>query len=127
MSEAACYFLSALAIAQEYTGENLTAEQILSIKDDMIACGALSPNMRVNNPDTIANAAFDALGLNDVTATVGWGGNGTAADMSIILGTTALNNDHYQLGDTDGNLVWDPYTNDLDLVNTQVRLVYIHD
>ena len=126
MAELGCNFRSIQAVAEVDTDQALTAEQIINSVETLQASGALSEDMTVNNPDAVINDAFDRLGQPDTTATVGWGGGDSDPDATIIWGTTPNDNSHAQLGDSEGNEIWDPYNPNIDVDVTNINDVFIH-
>lgn len=134
MSGAGCNFRTYQAVAELTTGLNLTSTEINSavimLQNTPNAADtsemALSLDMTVNNPDQVMNDAFSRLGATGITATAGWGGNGLPADFTNISGKTSLNSTHHQLGDSSGNLLFDPYTPDIPLTNTSTIDIFLH-
>jgi hypothetical protein len=122
-----CYFRSCQAVAETDTGQSLTVEQITAGVTALQASGAVGDDMTISDPDAVINDAFTRLGQSATTATVNWGGGGSAPDATVIVGTTPNNGTHYRYGDSGGNVAWDPYFPAIaGTTCDQVLLVYIH-
>jgi RHS repeat-associated protein len=110
MAQSGCYFRSCEAVAERETGQALSAEQITAAVGALQASGAVTAEMKVQNPDAVINDAFARLGHSNITATVNWGGGTSAASYTIVRGVTPLHHEHYRLGDSSGDVTWDPYS-----------------
>ena len=131
-----CNFMTYLQVAQNETGQNMSAQEI----QDLISTlqntinpthpeeMCLTNELNVRNPDILINMAFDILGQPDTTATVGYGAEtDQVPDYTNITGTTALQHDHHKLGDSNGTEIYDPWTTSLELTNTSTINIYLHN
>jgi hypothetical protein len=135
MSEYGCVFRTYQGVAENYTGLNLTAGEIVeSVKTLQSTPNIANPTqmvvdkeMTVNNPDQVINNAFETLGNPGTTATVNWGAEKKQTpDYYRQVGTTPLGNEHSGLLDSNKNLITDPYVPDIPLVDTKEMPIYIH-
>jgi RHS repeat-associated protein len=136
MSEYGCVFRTYQGVAENYTGLNLTAGEIVeSVKTLQSTPNIANPTqmvvdkeMKVNNPDQVINNAFEILGQSGTTATVNWGAEKEQTpDYYRQVGTTPLGNEHSVLLDSNKNLITDPYDPNIPLTDTQAMPVYIHE
>ena len=132
MARWGCNFRSCQNVAEFETGVALTSDQIKKSVKDLLDAGAIQDSMSVSNPDLVINDAFDRLGMPDVTATVGYGGNGNDPDYTIMWGDTPNNSntagaDHARMGDNDSLLLNDPYSPDIEnMTHLYSNAVYLH-
>jgi len=135
MADCGCNFRAYQNVVEDYTGLNMTPEEIRDSVTRLQATPsrrdpsqmAIDETFFVNDPDVIMDDAFDVLGNPSVTATAGWGSRGSEPDYFIRRGQTPNDNLHSQVLDADGQLLWDPYSPDIDLEQSRRIPVYVHD
>ncbi|HBD92703.1 MAG: hypothetical protein A2015_14600 [Spirochaetes bacterium GWF1_31_7] len=139
MHDTGCNLRSLMAIAEDFTGKNLTADQINNLREtlttnkdpaltnDTSSVNAI--NLSVNNADTVINKALETLGDTNHYATVGYGANGKEPSYTILIGNTnavALGGRHFREGNSSGNMIFDPSPNVPITSEDSIRPVYIH-
>jgi hypothetical protein len=132
----ACLYRSLQALAEEYVGRNLTPDEINAATAALRQEGVIGDDYYVFNMERVINDAFDRLGHPNTTAvflgTFDDKNNLPAeTDATILQGRTPNGGPHFELGDSEGNLVWDPWYGDpaigIPLSNERFRAIDIRE
>ena len=135
MASSGCNFMTYVAVVQEETGLNMTADEIHSLVTYLQSTPnpansgemCLTDEMNLRNPDVLMDYAFEMLGSPELYATAGWGAEpGQVPDYRNIVGTTPLGNPHHILENSIGEQLYDPWPTPINLANTSAVNVYIH-
>jgi hypothetical protein len=109
-----CFYRTLQAAAEEKTGIDLTMDQITEATKSLSASGAIGagggePTYFVKKPAEVVKDALARLGFPNAEVTIG----NLSTSINGVSDYTArfiLSKGHFQLGDSTGNLLWEPYT-----------------
>jgi hypothetical protein len=107
-----CLFRSLLAAAEEKAGRNLTLNQIIDSALTLKASNAIGDADEyyfVNDPTAVTKEGLKTLGYPDAIVTVGNTSSSPSRNGDFTIRYIASKG-HFQLGDSKGNLLWEPYT-----------------
>jgi hypothetical protein len=114
MQHAGCLFRSLQAVAEEYMGIDLLADEINQARKDLIQNKSIREDMYILKIEPVIEDALNRLikrqGYNrHVTVKIDWNNSNTEARYSIVEGRTLQNNTtHFKLGDKFGYVIWNP-------------------
>ena len=109
VKDEACYYLALVGVAQSYAGKELSLAQVNALTKNLTDQMILGPQYGVENSPKVVEEALSVMG---VKATVKFVLDGTREDPTATILRAGRRDDgtagHWQEGDSDGNVVWDP-------------------
>jgi hypothetical protein len=102
-----CNFMVVLGFAQLASGKNLTADEYKVLWAQAITNNYMGGDGYVSHPDEISDMALRMLGRNDIRLTYGWGSN-TGTLIGYRIRVPYNDEFHFILGDTSGDIVYNP-------------------
>jgi hypothetical protein len=106
-----CLFRSLLAAAEEKVGRNFTLNQLNDIAAKLKASNAIGSADEyyfVSDPTAVIKEGLKTLGYPDANITVGNASSNLSGNADFTIRYIASKG-HFQLGDSQGNLLWEPY------------------
>ena len=104
-----CYFRSLQAIAEEKIGKNLNYSQIREACIALKASNAMEADYSINKHNCIIKDAFSRLGCNSVEISFSEKKQNVSSSKTEYTIRNVLGGTHFQLGDSKGNFLWDPF------------------
>ncbi len=117
----ACFYRALQSVAESYAGKNLTPEQINEATKKLINDGVIKSNYHVNDAKAVIIDALSRLGVDVDKLVIDYRGKvesipeGTVATIRGVPNMTQIRDGiinavgHFQHGDANGGLVWDPW------------------
>ena len=131
-----CNLRSLQAMAELKTRENLLVTQIEDMYNKAVNLGWCEDNCYINKPENIVNAVFELkqskykawnCGKFVDGEALSWKGHPIKFDYSIIkLWQPDMKSKHFVLGDTDFNLVFDPYPDSVSVKAWNIKDIYLY-
>ncbi len=119
----ACYYRALQAVAETYVGKNLSWSQVKDAAGSLIALQAMTSDFTVKDSKVVINDAFQRLGYPQYSVVFDTvPGNAVSSVRKVV---TNNGNTHFQLGDEQGNLVWDPWGRNIANPNKAIEIRYI--
>ena len=110
-----CLFRALLAAAEEMTGKNLTLNQLHGIAASLKESNAIGNTDEyyfVNNSAAVVKEGLRILGYPDASVIVGVDSSKPSGDADFTIRYIGSKY-HFQLGDSKGGLLWEPYKYDI--------------
>ncbi len=104
-----CFFLALEAAAQEKAGKNLNYNQTYAAKKHLIAIGAMNSNYYVKDPKAVVEDALNRLDYHYSSVSVSDYQEEVGDEKPDYTIRNVLGGSHYQVGNSNGDFLWEPY------------------